>query len=77
MVNDFKKHEKDEKEIQGQWKGKGRTSDVYDSVELTFPDAKVAKKLSLGGPCLYVYDLEVCGNDLAMMNQFVIAVYCS
>jgi hypothetical protein len=64
---------KDEKDIRGRWKGKGRTSDVYDDVELPYPDAKVAEKLSLGGPCFYVYDVEVCGNDAAMMNQFVLS----
>ena len=31
----------DEKDIRGRWKGKGRVSDVYDDVELPYPDAKV------------------------------------
>jgi hypothetical protein len=32
---------------------KGRVSDVYDDIELPFPDAKVAGKLCVGGPCKY------------------------
>jgi hypothetical protein len=44
---------KDEKDIGGQWKGKGCVSDVYDDTELPNPDAKVAAVLCGGGPCLY------------------------
>ena len=28
-------------------------SDVYDDVELPYPDAKMAALLSIGGPCRY------------------------
>ena len=45
------KHEKD---IRGRWKSRARTSDVYDNVELPYPDAKVANKLCIGGPCFYL-----------------------
>ena len=45
---------KDEKDIRGRWKGKGRVSDVYDDIELPYPDAKVAEKLCIGGACKYV-----------------------
>jgi hypothetical protein len=38
---------KDNKDIRGRWKGKGRVSDVYDDVELPYPDCKVAEKLVL------------------------------
>ena len=31
-----------------------RVSDVYDDIELPFPDAKVAGKLCVGRPCKYV-----------------------
>ena len=31
-------------------------SDVYDDVVLPYPDAKVAEKLCVGGPCFYVSD---------------------
>ena len=41
---------KDEKDIQGRWKGKGQVSDVYNDVELPYPDCKVAEKLAMGGP---------------------------
>ena len=36
---------KEEKDIRGRWKGQGRVSDIYDDVELSYPDAKVAEKL--------------------------------
>ena len=44
---------KDEKDIRGRWKGQQRVSDVYDDVEMPFPDAKVAGLLCMGGPCKY------------------------
>ncbi|KAI2511670.1 hypothetical protein MHU86_2736 [Fragilaria crotonensis] len=61
---------KDEKDIRGQWKGSGRVSDVYDDVELPYPDAKVAEKLCGGGPCFYVSDPAL---DATMMNTFVLS----
>ena len=61
---------KDEKDIRGRWKGAGRVSDVYDDVELPYPDAKVAEKLCGGGPCFYVSDP---GLDATMMNTFVLS----
>ena len=45
---------KDEKDIQGRWKGKSRVSDVYDNIELPFLDAKVAGCLCMGGPAKYL-----------------------
>lgn len=44
---------KDEKDLRGRWKRRSRVSDVYDDVELPFPDAKVAALLCIGGPCKY------------------------
>jgi hypothetical protein len=41
---------KDEKDIHGRWKSSTCISDVYDDVELPFPDAKVAGMLCPGGP---------------------------
>jgi hypothetical protein len=61
---------KGEKDIRGRWKGAGRVSDVYDDVELPYPDAKVAEKLCGGGPCFYVSDP---GLDATMMNTFVLS----
>lgn len=43
---------KDEKDYRGRWKI-SRVSDVYDDVELPYPDAKVASLLCVGGPCSY------------------------
>ena len=50
---------KDEKDIRGRWKSRKRISDVYDDVELPYPDAKVANRLCIGGPCYYVMDGEL------------------
>ena len=44
---------KDEKDIRGRWKSSTRVSDVYDDVELPFPDAKLAGMLCPGGPIRY------------------------
>jgi hypothetical protein len=38
----------------GRWKARARVSDVYDDIDLPFPDVKVAGKLCLGGPCKHV-----------------------
>ncbi len=50
---------KDDKDISGRWKSKTRVSDVYEDTELPFPDAKVAEKLCIGGPCLYSFPDEL------------------
>jgi hypothetical protein len=60
---------KDEKDIRGRWKGQGRVSDIYDDIELPYPNAKVAEKLCGGGPCFYLCDPTL---DVAMMNLFVL-----
>jgi hypothetical protein len=44
---------KDEKDIRGRWKSSTRVSDIYDDVELPFPDAKLAGMLCPGGPIRY------------------------
>jgi len=54
---------KDEKDIRGRWKNRARTSDVYDDVELPYPDAKVANKLCIGGPCFYLLHGEQSHNN--------------
>jgi len=74
---------KDEKDIRGRWKSKGRVSDVYDDVELPYPDAKVAEKLSIGGACFYLFPHEDAGVDnmadetigeqIEMMKTFILA----
>ncbi len=44
----------EEKDLRGRWKRRKHVSDVYDDVELPYPDAKVAGRLCVGGPCKYV-----------------------
>jgi hypothetical protein len=44
---------KDQKDLRGRWKTSARVSDVYDDIELPYPDAKVAGLLCIGGPCKY------------------------
>ena len=74
---------KDEKDIRGRWKSKGRVSDVYDDVELPYPDAKVAEKLCIGGACFYLFPNEdssvnggvvddAVGNNNEMMKTFIL-----
>jgi len=60
---------KDEKDYRGRWK-KARTSDVYDDIELPYPDAKVCDKLCIGGPCKYVIR-ENCGLSEDFILQYV------
>ena len=54
---------KDEKDIRGRWKNRARVSDAYDDVELPYPDAKVANKLCIGGPCFYLLANEQANGD--------------
>ncbi|KAI2501964.1 hypothetical protein MHU86_12517 [Fragilaria crotonensis] len=74
---------KDEKDIWGRWKSKGQVSDVYDDVELPYPDAKVAEKLCIGGACFYLFPNEdssvnggvvddAAGANIEMMKTFVL-----
>ena len=69
----------DEKDIRGRWKTCKRVSDVYDDVELPYPDAKVAKKLCIGGPCYYLLPGEdaingdnVANNTTMMTRTFIL-----
>jgi hypothetical protein len=59
---------KDEKDIRGRWKTRGHTSDVYDDIELPFPDIKVAGLLYIGGPCKY----KVKGNCTGITDNFIL-----
>ncbi len=61
---------KDEKDIRGRWKGQGRVLDIYDDVELSYPDEKVAEKLCGGGPCFYLCNPTL---DVAMMILLVLS----
>ena len=58
---------------------------MYDDVELSFPDAKVSEKLSIGGACYYLFpnkDLivnggvvvgKLVGYHIEMMKTFVLS----
>jgi hypothetical protein len=61
---------KDEKDVRGRWK-KGRTSDVYDDIELPFPDAKVAGKLCIGGLVKYVIKTGSGVTDTFLLEHVV------
>jgi hypothetical protein len=58
---------KDEKDLRGRWRTRGRVSDIYDDVELPYPDAKVAGLLCIGGPCKY----EVI-EESGVTNDFIL-----
>ena len=60
---------KDERDIRGRWKGKARVADVYDDVELPWPDIKVASMLCPGGPCRYVLQNDV--DDQFVLSNVV------
>ncbi len=45
---------REEKDLRGRWKRRKHVSNVYDDVDLPYPDAKVAGRLCVGGPCKYV-----------------------
>ena len=64
---------KDERDICGRWKGKARVGDVYDDVELPFPDLKVASLLCNGGPCRYELEAHV---DEAFIFSNVVPNIC-
>jgi hypothetical protein len=44
---------KDDTDHRGRWRRKKRQSDDYVDMALPYPDAKVAAKLCIGGPCMY------------------------
>ena len=72
---------KDDKDIRGRWKTKARVSDVYEDTELPYPDAKVAEKLSIGGPCYYLFHEEVTSapnevdeaSTMGMLKTFILS----
>jgi hypothetical protein len=59
---------KDEKDLRGRWKTSGRVSDVYDDIELPYPDARVAGLLCIGGPCKYQVLEESGVTDAFILN---------
>ena len=63
---------KDERDIRGRWKGKTRVADVYDDVELPWPDVKMASMLCVGGPCRYILAEGV--SDEFILNHVVLNI---
>ena len=61
---------KDDRDLRGRWKGKGRVADKYDDVELPYVDAKVAGSLCMGGPCKYTI-IDKYVNDHFILNYVV------
>jgi hypothetical protein len=59
----------DKMDIQGCGKDKGHVSDVYDDVELPYPDCKVAEKLGFGGLCFYLIDNTA--DDSTILMTFI------
>jgi hypothetical protein len=62
---------------------KGQVLDVYNDVELPYPDTKATEKLFIGGACSYVFpnkDANVnsgvidasIGNNMEMLSTFVL-----
>jgi hypothetical protein len=67
---------KDGKDICGRWKKGKRVSDVYDNIERPLPDAKVAGKLFVGGPCKYdIKDSSGVTDDFLL--QHVVPNICA
>jgi hypothetical protein len=64
------RYSKDDKDTRGRWKGKGRVSDCYDDVELSYPDCKVAEKLCMGGPCYYLINTSIC--SATVLSTFIL-----
>jgi hypothetical protein len=63
---------KDEKDIRGRWKGKGRVSDFDKDIELPYPDAKVAEKLCVGRPCFYLIRENNGTCDASVLKTFIL-----
>jgi hypothetical protein len=58
-------------------------SDVYNNVELPYPDARVANKLCVGGPCYYLLpgedvngDNDANNNKTMMTQMFTLQAGC-
>jgi hypothetical protein len=62
---------KDERETRGRWKGKTRVSDIYDDVELPYPDCKMAEKLCFGGACFYLLNPDF---DSAALSNIILGL---
>jgi hypothetical protein len=61
---------KDDVDSRGRWR-KRRVQDRYVSVNLPYPDAKVAAALCVGGPCMYQLE-QGSGVTDAWLRQYVV-----
>ena len=61
---------RDDRDIRGRWKRKRSVGDVYDDVELPWPDTKLATYLCIGGPCKYKIKTE-SGIDNNFILQYI------
>ena len=62
---------KDKKDYYRQWKGRKRTSDCYDNVELPWVDAKVTNVLCMGGASNYQVH-ESSGINKSLILDYVV-----
>jgi hypothetical protein len=66
---------KDDTDHHGQWRRKKRQSNDYVGMVLPYPDTKVASKLCLGWPCMYVLKTD-CGVSDDWLAEFVVPNIC-
>jgi hypothetical protein len=64
---------KDENDLRGRWKRGNHVSDVYDDINLPWPDAKVSGRLCIGGPCKYVVKADSGITDNFLLERVVLA----
>jgi hypothetical protein len=62
---------KDECDYRARWKGKKRQQDAYTSVDLPWPDGKVAGLLCIGGPIKYYVNLKCCVTKAWILQHVV------
>jgi hypothetical protein len=62
---------RDDSDHRGRWKRKKRQSGPYEDPVLPYPDAMVAGKLCIGGPCKYVLK-ENCGVSDDWLAEYVV-----
>ena len=65
---------KDEKDLRGRWKKGRHISDGYDEIDLPHPDAKVASKLCIGGPCKCAVKAGAGVSDAFILQHVVPAI---
>jgi hypothetical protein len=61
----------EEKDLRGRWKRCKHVLDVYDDVDLPYPDAKVAGRLCVSGPCKYMVKVGSGVTDNFLLENVV------